>query len=338
MTSPAVSVVLSARNGADALPGAIESILQQSFGDFELIAINNGSVDRTGKVLEGIRDPRMRVFHQDGVELARALNRGISLARGKYIARQDHDDVARPTRLEKQVAFLEANSNCALVGTHAEIWVGDERTERTHEHPTEDAALKFELLFDNPFVHSSVMLRKAAVEAIGGYSTDPARQPPEDYELWSRLARYWRVANLPERLTIYRETPGSMSRTGQNPFQQRLVLISSENLAAAGGEAIPKSLHRDIAALTHGAFAMVSRTPDIDDMCRAVEQVGARIHASAPGSDVPVRVAGRIKTLRRQYAENRYRKTFGRAWPLARLGWRYSGLGRLKRRLRTSRP
>ena len=136
-TPPLVSVVLSVHNGAADLPGAIDTILTQTFSDFELIAIDNGSTDGTAAVLDGLRDPRVRVVHQDDMGLAAALNRGIALARGRYIARQDHDDWAKPTRLEKQVAFLEAHPDHALVGTRAEIWVEDRKTPRAHDHPTD---------------------------------------------------------------------------------------------------------------------------------------------------------------------------------------------------------
>ena len=103
-TSPAVSVVLSVRNGGSDLPKALETILNQSFRDFELIAINNGSTDGTHEFLDQITDSRVRVYHQEDAGLAAALNRGISLARGRYIARQDHDDWALPNRIEQQVA------------------------------------------------------------------------------------------------------------------------------------------------------------------------------------------------------------------------------------------
>jgi hypothetical protein len=327
-----VSVVLSVRNGAADVAKAIDTILAQSFSDLELIAINNGSIDATAAVLDGIADPRVRVVHQDDMGLAGALNRGIALARGRYIARQDHDDWAKPTRIEKQVALLEARPDCALVGTRAEIWVGDTPTERAHDHPADDAALRFELMFDNPFVHSSVMIRKSALDDVGGYSTDPERQPPEDYELWSRLGRRYRVANLPERLTIYREVPKSMSRADANPFREKVILISAENLAAAG-DAPPDRRHRDIAAMVHGAHAMVSKTPDIDGMCRVVEKAGQRIHAEDPKSDVPSRVAMRVDLLRRLHAE---RQGLGRLSRLARGAVRRSAMLRnLAQRLRS---
>jgi len=347
MTSPLVSVVLPVRNGAADLPKAMDTILAQTFTDFELIVVNDGSTDGTAAVLDAIRDPRVRLVHQESTGLARALNRGISLARGRYIARQDHDDWAKPTRLEKQVAFMEANPDCALVGTCAEIWVGNQPTERVHDFPAEDAALRFELLFNNPFVHSSVMMRKSALDAVGGYSTDPARQPPEDYELWSRLARRYKVANLPERLTIYREVPNSQSRTGPNPFQQKLVVISAENLAAAVGAAEPDRNHWDIAALVHCAYERASAHPDIESMCRLVQEAGARISANAPGSDVPMRAARWIWILRRQNNIRRKQSFFGPLWPYVRfirrycdvrpilyLVWRYSGLRRLRQALR----
>jgi Glycosyl transferase family 2 len=332
VTSPRVSVVLAVYNGAADLAQSIDSILQQSFADFELIAVNDGSTDGSAAILDAVSDPRARVVHQENRGLAATLNRGIALARGTYVARQDQDDLALPQRLVRQVAFLEANPACALLGTRAEIRVGDRPPERFHDHPLEDAALRFELLFDNPFVHSSVMMRKSALDVVGGYSTDPARQPPEDYELWSRLSRRYQMANLPERLTIYRETPGGMSRAPAWPFHERAVLISSENLAAAAGDGVPSRVHRDIAALSRQAFALVSRNPDFGSMRKVIEQAGARIGAGARASDLPMRVALRIKMLRRQCVRHRAWRMLGPLWPVARFGWRRLSIGGLRRR------
>jgi len=294
--APTISVVLSVRNGGEDLPTALDTILTQSFSDFELIAINNGSTDGTGEFLDQIADPRVRVYHQEDKGLAAALNRGISLARGRYIARQDHDDLADPSRLAKQVAFLDAHPEHGLVGTRAEIWVGDIPSGRFHDHPTEDDILRFDLLFNNPFVHSSVMIRKSALDRVGGYTTDPARQPPEDYELWSRIARHYRVANLGERLTVYREVLSSMSRAGERPFLEKLVTISSENLAHATGATTPQQVHLDIAALVHGAELRVLQKIDVNRMFAAVAEAGHRIG----GGQLRPELAQRITQVQNQ--------------------------------------
>ena len=290
-SNPTVSVVLSVRNGGTDLPVALDTILKQSFADFELIAINNGSTDGTRAFLDGITDPRVRVFHQEDMGLAAALNRGISLARGRYVARQDHDDLADPTRIAKQVAFLDANPEHGLVGTRAEIWIGDTPSGRFHDHPTDNEILQFDLLFNNPFVHSSVMIRKSALDRVGGYATDPARHPPEDYELWSRISRQHRVANLPERLTVYREVASSMSREGLQPFLEKLVTISSENLAYQAGASSPQQVHIDIAALIHGALAHVSQRPDREAMLAVIAEAGRRIGGGRPGPELAQRIA-----------------------------------------------
>ena len=317
--APTVSVVLSVKNGGRDLPQALGTILNQSFTDFELIAINNGSTDETASYLDSIADPRVRVFHQEDAGLAAALNRGISLARGRYIARQDHDDWALPTRIAQQVAFLDANPDHALVGTRAEIWVGDSPTGRFHDHPTQDVELRFALLSNNFFVHSSVMMRKAALDEVGVYTTERSRQPPEDYELWSRIARRFRIANLPERLTIYRELPKSMSRAGVNPFQEKVILIAAENLAVAtDGTPKPRRIHLDIASLTHNAPEKVSQTANIEEMCAVISRAGAAIFGNRhfDVDDHPVAIWSR--NLRYQFTYYKLEKLgLQRAWIVA---------------------
>ena len=297
--APDVSVVLSVRNGGVDLPKAVDSILTQTLTNFELIAINNGSTDGTAAYLDSISDSRVRVFHQEDAGLAAALNRGISLARGRYIARQDHDDLADTSRIAKQVEFLDAHPDYGMIGTRAEIWIGDAPSGRFHDHPAEDQLLRFDLLFNNSFVHSSVMMRKSALDRVGVYSTDPARQPPEDYELWSRIARHYRVANLAERLTVYREVSSSMSRDGVRPFVEKLVTISSENLAHVTGAAVPQPIHVDIAALIHGALEQVSPKPDVKAMCDIIADAGYRINEGQPGEALARRIAGVQARIRR---------------------------------------
>lgn len=329
--SPTVSVVLSVKNGGRDFPQALGTILNQSFTDFELIAINNGSTDETRSYLDSIADPRVRVFHQADAGLAGALNRGISLSRGRYIARQDHDDLADPSRIAKQVQFLDAHPDHALVGTCAEIWIGDTPTGRFHDHPTDDRLLRFDLLFNNPFVHSSVMIRKAALDRVGIYTTDPARQPPEDYELWSRISRHYRVANLAERLTVYREVPSSMSRVSAQPFLEKLVTISSENLAHASGAAAPQPVHVDIAALFHGAAARVSPKLDLEGMCAVLAEAGRRIGDGQAGPELAKRVATAQLQIRHRLMLH-HQPALGLAWRAAR-----AVRGQLRRVIRATR-
>jgi len=253
-SAPKLSIILPVYNGQEYLGAAIESVLSQSCCDFELIIINDGSSDGSVAIIDKLEDPRVRFFQQSNKGLAVTLNRGVSLARGEYIARQDQDDVSFPTRFELQVSFLDGNADVGMVGTAAEIWVDNERTNRLLLHPTDNTALKFSLLFDNYFVHSSIMIRRSVFENVGGYTEDFTRQPPEDYELWSRVMRKYQLANLPDVLMAYREVEGSMSRTGGSPFFPNLMKISKENLAWALGCSVNAPVIGVLVKLTRGVY------------------------------------------------------------------------------------
>lgn len=229
---PAITVLMPVYNGAAYLAEAIDSVLAQSFADFEFLIIDDGSKDNSWEIIQTCGDARIRAVQQENRGLAATLNVGIAMARASLIARQDQDDLMRPQRLVQQFAFLSSRPSHAAVGTAAGILEGAAETHRVHRHPLTNEVLRMELLFDNPFVHSSMLLRRAALEQVGGYCEDSSRQPPEDYELWSRLARSYQVANLEEVLTGYREVAGSMSRVGERPFLANLLRISAENLHA----------------------------------------------------------------------------------------------------------
>jgi glycosyltransferase involved in cell wall biosynthesis len=256
---PTISVILPVYNGFPYLQLAVESILTQEFQDFEFIVINDGSTDSSESIIKSINDSRIRFLQQRNQGLPATLNTAIGLARSEFIARQDQDDISFPLRLQKQAEFLNANPDIGMVGTNAEIWVGDRKTDRLLAHPADDASIKFNLLFDNPFVHSSVMIRRSVFEKIGGYCENKSRQPPEDYELWSRVAREFKVANLPEVLLAYREVPGSMSRTGLNPFLNRLIRISAENIAWYSGRDIESPEVIATSKLAHAVYEGIPR-------------------------------------------------------------------------------
>ena len=274
---PSISVLLPVYNGRKYVADSIKSILSQSEADFELIVIDDGSADDSYSIVQKFADSRIRTIRHENRGLAASLNVGLAEARGKYIARQDQDDISMPQRLEKQISYMRAHPECGLLGTWAQILEGEKMAARFHRHPTDADELCYELLFNNPFVHSSVMIRKTILDKVGGYSTDPSRQPPEDYELWSRISRSCRVANLSEVLVFYREIPGSMSRAGDSPFRKKLVTISAENIAFATGMETENPQIVNIAALTHLEKSLVRIKPDSREMLnilyRAIDKI-----------------------------------------------------------------
>jgi glycosyltransferase involved in cell wall biosynthesis len=322
MTSPAVSVVLPVYNCPHYVGEAIESIIAQTYTDYELIIIDDGSTDQTPRVLRRYEDPRIRRIRQDNRGLAASLNRGIDLAKGRYIARQDQDDRSYPERLAKQVAYLDTCPRCALVGTWADIWRENASTGRQHRHAADNATLQYELLLNNPFVHSSVMIRKTALSRVGGYCTDSRRQPPEDFELWSRLAREHEVANIPEVLHLYREVGGSMSRDGISPFLEHLVTICAENIAWGAGTDPGNPQAVNIAALVHSATHRLQGQPDFRAMTRIFVRAARRVVGERRARQIAPMASDLIEGLRYQMSMKQKRSAMERL--VARIGRKLS--------------
>ena len=222
--NPLVSVLLPVYNGGKFVAGTIASILNQSFGDFELIVINDGSTDDTKAVLEKVHDPRLRIIHKPNEGLGKTLNLGLRSARGKYIARIDADDLADPERLEKQVAFLEARPEIAVVGSASRV-VYPDGTEQIRLRPLEPVSIRRHIIKVCPVAHPSVLMRTEAALKVGGYdiSYDGSlgRSAGMDYHFWVRLlARGYELANLPEPLLTLHK--GRMSITGSKTLRFRL--------------------------------------------------------------------------------------------------------------------
>jgi glycosyltransferase involved in cell wall biosynthesis len=202
MTTPKVSVVMPVYNGERYVRAAIDSVLAQSFKDFELIIINDGSSDGSADVIESYRDPRIvYVCNSENTGLAKVRNKGLDVTRGEYIAWLDCDDISLPQRLEKQVSLLDADPRLGLCGT----WVRtiDGAKEDVWKYPTDREFLRARMLFDDPLATSSIMMRAACVrEAELRFNLE--HPPAEDYELWERISREWGITNIPEILTLYR--------------------------------------------------------------------------------------------------------------------------------------
>lgn len=199
-----VSVIMTVYNGESYVCRSVESIRQQTLPDFEMIIVDDGSTDKTPLLLAGLseRDGRIRVITGGRVGRARALNIAWRQSRGAYIANLDADDWAEPTRLEKQLAFIRERPELGLVGTVCRLV--DEATgeEGVEKRPLQDAELRRTLVRVNPFVHSSVMMPRHVLEAMGGYNE--RFRKCIDYELWVRIARRYTIANMPDVLTTKR--------------------------------------------------------------------------------------------------------------------------------------
>ena len=209
MAAPAVSVVMAVRDGAPWVAGAIESILGQTLTDLELIVVDDGSTDDTPLLLAWVRDPRLVVERQAHTGLTRALGRALARARAPLVARLDADDVAHPDRLERQRAFLAAHPEVGLLGTAARVVDEAGREVGTIQPPEDDTTIRRALIRRNPFVHSSIMARRALVAQAGGY--DPDFPVAQDYDLWLRLGQLTRMANLPEALVTRRLVAGRVT-------------------------------------------------------------------------------------------------------------------------------
>ena len=168
MTAPKVSVVMSVYNGERYLREAVESILNQTFIDFEFVIIDDGSTDDTLGILERYTDPRIRLVKNGrNIGLTESLNRGIRLARGKYVARQDADDISLPERLSSQLLFLDKHRGIGLVGTSFDIIDSSGRLCEQVILPTDNETLQELLWVRNCFCHGSVMMRKEYLDALG---------------------------------------------------------------------------------------------------------------------------------------------------------------------------
>lgn len=302
MKEPKVTVLMPVHNGERYLEAAIDSILSQEFGEFELLAIDDGSTDGTSGILGAyaMRDRRIRVLtNGSNLGLVASLDRGIAETHAPLMARMDADDLSRPDRLERQYRFMGDHPSIGLVGSHAEIWEDDRRTRRAHLHPAEEVLIRFELLFNNPFVHSSVMMRTELVREVGGYLS-PRTVYPEDYDLWSRIAERSGVANIPDPLVVYRENDQSICRSDE----------VGRLLAAGVAEVSTRNILRCLKE------AGIEREPEeIALFVRALNRLPIRRSAS---DDVPAASFVSIATTIRRAYERCYLLTASPRWYVAR--------------------
>lgn len=210
--NPKVSVLMSVFNGEPFLRDSIESILVQTFTDFEFIIVDDGSTDASAKIIKSYDDPRIvLISNGENLGLVRSLNLGLDACRGDLIARHDADDMSAETRLAAQVAYLDSHPHIGVLGSQAEVINEKGVCTRNFDVPTNHSMIAWSLLFGCPLAHPSVMLRRQIIQSVGGYSQDYPHV--EDLDLWTRLIDKTQFENLQERLILYRDQLRSISHT-----------------------------------------------------------------------------------------------------------------------------
>ncbi len=230
---PFVTVMMPVHNGEKYIKYAIESILSQTYKDFELLIVNDASTDKTVNIIHTYKDSRIRLIHNSKqLGLSAIRQKGVSEARGSLLAFLDSDDIALSHRLEKQVNYFKENKDITAVGS----WVGviDEKgnkTGRIWRHATLAKIIPSILLFRNCFTQSSMMVRKKNLLEFG-YRLDYWAAP--DYDLWSRMIAKYKMANISEVLTYYRAYKESMSHTEKAEIKNCTQKIMADNLKRLG--------------------------------------------------------------------------------------------------------
>lgn len=230
MATPAISVLMPVYNCQPYLAKAMDSVLQQSFTDFELIVIDDGSTDGSSEILRAYagKDARIRLHKQDNAGLPLTLRRGQELCQAPYIARMDGDDIAYPERLEKQLAFMEANTDVGISGACARVVDAEGAPMQNFQPPCKHTDIDAKLMKGqaSAIIHPLAFMRREALLASGGYLPESEL---EDLDLFLRMAEHTQTANLSEVLLDYRM---HLSSTNYQR-RQRHIRLTQETIARA---------------------------------------------------------------------------------------------------------
>lgn len=229
MTQPTFSVVMSVLNGEEFLAEAIDSVLSQTFADFEFIIVDNASTDRTAEIIAGYDDARIvSIRNAATVNLSQSLNIGLGRARGRHVARLDADDIAKPERLARQAAFLDEHPEVALLGAAWTTFGADGGRAETPQPapPVDHEAILFALAERNVLTHSSIAFRRDVVADLGNY--DDTFTYCMDYDLYFRIAAQHRLAVIAEPLVAVRIHGNQITRapSWQVPRSREILRVA----------------------------------------------------------------------------------------------------------------
>ena len=237
--NPRVTVLMPVFNREEYLKEAIESILGQTYRDFEFIIIDDGSKDRSLEIIKSFKDERIKtLINQKNLGISASLNRGLEIARGAYVAGMHSDDISLPQRLEKQVRFMDRNPEIGVCGTWLEFF--GERG-GTLKHPSDPEEIKAGMLF-YPFIcHAAVILRRETFKRFN-LSYDTEYKCTEDYELWTRAIRHFNFSNIQDALYKYRIHFSQISNLHKDTQMAEIAKIRLKQLRDLGLEPTEEEL------------------------------------------------------------------------------------------------
>ena len=227
LSNISVTVLLPVYNGEEYLREAIDSILAQTYTDFELLIINDGSTDGTERIILSYTDPRIvYVKNEENIKLIASLNKGIDLAKGKYIAHMDADDVSLNNRLKKQIMYMEANPLIGLCGSYTQSLGLEQEIEIQYRLLNDE--IKFKLFFDTHFPHPAAVIKKSVLTENNLYY-EKEYIHVEDYVLWNKMANFTQLAIIPEVLVLKREHTAQVS-VQYRDIQQKIMSAYRKDL------------------------------------------------------------------------------------------------------------
>ncbi len=270
MTAPALSVLMPAYNGAALIAETIESVLAQSFADFELIVVDDCSTDDTWDVLQRFADPRIRLLRaaeNGGPVLAR--NQAFAQVRGRYVAGLDQDDLCAPDRFARQVAYLDAHPQVALVASDCMLLSEGVTSPWPGPRDLSPAVIDWLLMVQNPLVWSSVMLRAEAARRLAPFERPEIRYA-EDFDLYHRIRAFGTVARIEAPLLVYRCHPGGASKKFREAMAASAARVLAERYAPLFGDAAP-----DRAALVVRHLMARDPVPDLPTLAQVLATLDA---------------------------------------------------------------
>jgi glycosyltransferase involved in cell wall biosynthesis len=235
MAAPRVSVFMPVYNAGEDLVEAINSILNQTFSDFEFVIVNDGSKDKSLEIIQSFDDKRIRLINNEvNKGLIASLNIGLESCLGEFIVRMDQDDISLPTRIEKQVQFMDAHPDHGLIGSWFEDF-GEQIETKLVKYSTDDTQIRIRHLYQTHISHPTAVLRTSIIRAHQ-LRFDPAFVHGEDYEFWVKMSAFCKLSNVPELLVLKRDHPRNITNLFAQTMQDTCARVKQKQFRAMGLE------------------------------------------------------------------------------------------------------